>query len=148
MQRRTLLAVVGGSIPALAGCVSEESSDRESGSGDDGAGGGGDDDSSESDDDDGGNGDEALQFVEHEWYNNGPYDAGVTGQLENTSGEELSYVEVTVYFLDEDGVQIADWIDNTMDLAADRVWEFDVMYMDDDPYRVDDYEIEWSVTNY
>ncbi|ELZ09281.1 hypothetical protein C479_10685 [Halovivax asiaticus JCM 14624] len=132
MQRRTFLALAGASIPAtLAGCTENESSDRQSG-----------------DDSGSGDGDGPVQFVDHEWYNSGAYEAGVTGQLENVSGDTLSYVEVSVYFLDEEGTQFEEGLDNTSELADGRTWEFDAMFLGDEPDRVDDYEIEWEVTDY
>lgn len=158
MHRRAYLAVAGTALTGtLAGCMESESSDREESGvddsddapvddgSDDGGGSGGSDDGGSDDGDDNG---DPVEFVEHEWYNNGPYDAGVLGRLENVSGEELAYVVVNVYFLDDDGVQIDEGLANTTDLAADRIWEFDAVYLGDDTNRVDTYEIEWDVTNF
>ncbi|MFC7216242.1 FxLYD domain-containing protein [Saliphagus sp. GCM10025334] len=163
MFRRKLLAT-GGTLLSLtiAGCASSDdgNGDREEGATDDGNGNGngngedsgngnGDDSSQESSDDDGSAEEEKqVEVLEHEWYNNGSYDAGVKGRLENVSGEELSYVGIEVFFLDEEGTQIGEGLDNTTDLAEGRVWEFDAGYLDDDPQRVDSYEIKPDVMNY
>ncbi|WP_126662197.1 FxLYD domain-containing protein [Haloterrigena salifodinae] len=152
MNRRKLLVAGGAALTTtIAGC-SEESSDpddRETGdtnttnnndnSGDSGNGSGNGDGSSGSE--------EQVKLLEHAWYEES-YSSGVKGQLENVSGQTLSYVEVTVYFLDSEGVQIAEGLANTSDLAAERVWEFDAMFLGDDSSRVKNYEIETSVTNY
>jgi hypothetical protein len=53
-----------------------------------------------------------------------------------------------VFFLDSEGVQIGESLDNTTDLAADRIWEFDAMFFEDDPTRVDTYEINTEVSDY
>lgn len=151
MNRRQLLATGGTTLAlTLAGCAgdTDDDNDREEGSTDDNGGANGDENGSA----DGGStdaesSDQLVELLEHEWYNNGEYDSGVTGRLENVSGEQLSYVSVNVYFLDEEGTQIAEGLDNTNDLAADRVWEFDAMLLDGDASRVSDYEIETDVTN-
>ena len=162
-RRQYLSAAAGGATLLLAGCVGQEESDREEGStggnGDDGSSdngsdgddleegstGGNEDDGSS---DNGGGGDDPIELLEHEWYMEGQYDAGVRGQAENVSGEELSYVEISVFFLDDEGVQVADSLDNTTDLASGRVWQFDAMLFDGEPTVVEDYEIKWEVTNY
>ncbi|WP_228371046.1 MULTISPECIES: FxLYD domain-containing protein [unclassified Natrinema] len=38
-------------------------------------------------------------------------------------------------------------MDNTSDLAAGRVWEFEALFLGDDPSRVAEYEGEGDVTN-
>ncbi|WP_241432449.1 FxLYD domain-containing protein [Natrinema gari] len=38
-------------------------------------------------------------------------------------------------------------LDNTSDLAAGRVWEFEALFLGDDPSRVAEYEGEGDVTN-
>jgi hypothetical protein len=139
-RRQYLSAAAGGATLLLAGCVGQEESDREEGS----TGGNGDDASS----DNGSDGDDPIELLEHEWYMEGQYDAGVRGQAENVSGEELSYVEISVFFLDDEGVQVAESLDNTTDLASGRVWQFDATLFDGEPTVVEDYEIKWEVTNY
>lgn len=170
MRRRTYLTLAGTTLTAaLAGCT-EESDERESG-GTDGSDNtetdtepeddntdddsetetdseGGEDETADDGSGDGDDSDDPVEILEHEWYNNGQFDVGVTGQVENISGEELTYVGVEVYFLDEEGVQFEEGLDNTTDLADGRIWEFDAGYLGDDPQRVDEYEIEWDVTNY
>lgn len=167
MDRRTVITT-GGSLltAAIAGCSGSEQTERETGGTGDRNNTGG---SRESSDTNGGNNanggsgestttgensgpgdtkEERVKLVEHKWYQNGQFDSGVTGQLKNVSGQTLSYVEVTIYFIDKEGVQFSESLDNTSELAADRVWEFDAMFTGEDPSRVDTYEIETSVSNY
>ncbi|MFB1064103.1 FxLYD domain-containing protein [Natrinema sp. H-ect4] len=132
---------------ALAGCSESEPSNRETGgtnTSDDQNGNGGGNSSGDTS----GSGENPVKLLNHEWYNEGQFSSGVRGQVENVSGETLSYVEVAVYFLDSEGVQFSEGLDNTNELAAGRVWEFDAMFMGEDPSRVDNYEIETSVNNY
>jgi len=82
-----------------------------------------------------------IDLLSHEFYNEGPDDTGVTGQVENVSGEELWRVFVEVYFLDEDEIQIGEEKTNARELADGRVWEFDAVYSDYDPERIDSYQI-------
>lgn len=155
MNRRKVLLSSGVALStALAGCGESDSSDRETGDPN------GSDDSSNGGDDSGNGGDDSgnvnntseseenlVELLDHEWYEE-EYNSGVRGQLENVSGETLDYVEVSVYFIDDEGVQFEESIDNTSDLAADRVWEFDAMFLGNDSSRVDTYEVETSADNY
>ena len=146
MKRRQLLAITGTTLTvSTAGCGSSDSSDREEGSTDDGSSeeGSTDDGSSEES-----SGDEQLiELLDHSFYSE-EFSSGVRGTIENVSGETLSYVEVQVFFLDEDETQIGEGLDNTSDLAEGRVWEFDATYLDTDPERIDTYEIETDVTSF
>lgn len=128
----------GGEGGSDGGNVSDDSSDG------DGAGGGSDggNESSGNDGSDSG-GSSDLEILDHELYED-DFSAGVEGTVRNNSDEEMSYVEVQAVFLDEEGTQIGDSIDNVNDLAADREWEFDCMFLGDDPGRIDSYEIEAS----
>ena len=159
MRRRTLLATLGtASTIAIAGCSSEESERQEGStneeSSDDGSS---DDGSSESDNTESGSAndnsgsdepEQLVNLVEHEFYNEGQFDVGVEGVVENVSDQELSYVEVSVYFLDSEGTQIEEGLDNTSDLAAGRRWEFDATYLGDEADRIDSYEIETEVSDF
>jgi hypothetical protein len=146
MDRRELLASAGAVLTvSIAGCGSSDSGDREEGSADDGSGeassddGSGEASSEESE--------QRIELLNHEFYSE-EFSSGVRGEIENVSGEELSYVEVQVFFLDSDETQIGEGLDNTNDLAADRRWEFDAQYLDTDADRIDTYEIETDVTSF
>ncbi len=156
MRRRYFIAAIGStSTLAVAGCGSQES-DRQEGSADDGGGsesesGSADDSSSETESssaDDGSEQEQLVELLDHSFYNEGQFDIGVSGTLENVSGEELSYVEVDVFFLDSEGTQIGEGLDNTSDLAAGRAWEFDATYLGEEGDRIETYEIETEVTNF
>lgn len=141
MKRRRLLAASGTVLTlTIAGCSGDTDeerreqsigSDRESGS---------DGGESESEQD--------VELLDHELYNEGQFDVGVRGTLENVSGEELAYVAVEVFFLDSEGTQIDEGLDNTTDLAAERRWEFDALYLGDEAERIDTYEIQTDVSNF
>lgn len=90
----------------------------------------------------------ALALLDHDWYEDGQFSAGVKGTAENTTGKAISYAEVSVVFLDSDGVQLESGIDNTTELAGGRKWKFDAMYLGDDPADVADYEISTSTSSY
>lgn len=137
VSRRRYLATVSAAVGgvALAGCSDDE--------GDAGAGGadgdGGDGDGGSGD----GNGSPDVEILDHEFYQE-QFQSGVRGTARNNTDRELGYVEAEAVFLDENGTQIGDGIDNVTDLAAGREWEFECMYLDDDPERIDSYEIEVS----
>ena len=146
MQRRTLLATTGTVLTAgIAGCGSSDTGDREEGSTDDGSTE--DDGSGEGSADDGSESEQQIEVLNHEFYED-DFSSGVRGTIENVSGEVLSYVEVQVYFLDSEGTQIGEGLDNTSDLAEGRSWEFEAAYLDSDPERIDTYEIETDVTSF
>lgn len=146
MNRRKVLAGSGSVLTAaLAGCSGGSTSDRQDGDTDNTD----NTDNNESDTGDtGGSDGPKIELLNHEWYNEGQFNAGVRGQVENLTSETLGYVEVSVYFLDSDGVQFSESLANTSDLAGGRVWEFEAMFTGDDPSRVDSYEIEPTVSNY
>ena len=138
MKRRQYLRTAGASIsvPLIAGCSGDNETDSDSGDpdGNDGGGGGSDGDDNEEPD---------LEILNHEFYEEA-YSAGVKGTAQNNTDSELSYAEIEVVFLDSEGTQIEDGMDNVNELAAGRKWEFDCMFLGDDPSRVDSYEIEAS----
>jgi len=166
-----MLAATGVGLSLIAGCSSSES-DRESGdansggtdtpeSGDANSGGTDTPESGDanSDEDNTEDSEESttvsepteeslVELQDHSFYNNGQYDAGVEGTLKNVSGDELSYVAVEVFFLDSEGVQIGEGLDNTTDLAADRTWAFDAGYLDSGSENIAEYEIQTDVSNY
>lgn len=154
MHRREVLISGGVALTtALAGCGESETSDRETESTDntdpeENGDTDGDSNSTEDEDNGGESEEELVELLNHEWYNEGQFNAGVRGQVENVSGKTLNYVEVSVYFLDSEGVQFSESIANTSDLAEGRVWEFDAMFTGDDASRVENYEIETSVSDY
>ena len=45
-------------------------------------------------------------------------------------------------FLDADGTQIGEGLDNVSDLAAGREWQFECAYLDSDADQIEEYEIE------
>lgn len=143
MRRRSYLKHAGGLVlVAIAGCVEEDdNAEREQGGADDGS------TTDSTDDTSGGNG-RPIELLSHEWYNEGRYEQGVRGQIENVSDSTLDYVEVEVYFLDSEGVQFEEGLDNVTDLASGRIWEFDVMFWGDDPERVDSYEVQTDYSDY
>ncbi|SFG06031.1 hypothetical protein SAMN04488063_1298 [Halopelagius inordinatus] len=84
----------------------------------------------------------ALKINEDEFYEE-DFSAGVTGIVENTTDETISYVAVEVAFYDADDVKLEDGLDNTQDLKGGGKWKFDAMYPGD-ASEVDHYEISAS----
>lgn len=149
MQRRKMLAATAGTVSTLllAGCSSEDETERQEGDAGNGGGTTSGGDSGSGDTQNTTQSGSAVEILNHEWYEE-DFSAGVQGTLENTTDEELAYVEVSVYFLDSDGTQIEEGLDNFSELAAGRTAEFECMFLGDDASRVEEYEIEASVTNY
>ena len=145
MRRRTLLGAVGASITVpIVGCTEEEAESAEGSVGDGDENGnaenGNDGSSDESSSNNSGGG---LEIVNHEFYTE-DFQAGVRGKVANNTGDTLDYVEVKVWFYDEEGTQIGDSLDNTESLDDGTEWAFDAMFLGDDPETVADYEIEVS----
>jgi len=128
LNRRRYLATIGTTVSALtlAGCSEDDSVD--SGNGSSG---------------DGGNDQSDVEILNHEFYEE-EFSSGVRGTAVNNTDNELSYVEATATFLDSEGTQIGEGLDNVSDLAAGREWEFDCMYTGQDDSRIEDYEVEVS----
>ncbi len=147
MNRRQYLTTTGAAVSALAltGCLSDDSSDSGEGNTDDS-----NDDNSNGGDDSASNGGDSsnhdqpnVEVLNHEFYSE-QFSSGIRGTAVNNTDSELNYVEATAVFLDGDGTQIADGLDNVTDLAAGREWEFDCVYLGTDPDRIARYEIEVS----
>lgn len=141
MDRRKFIAVAASTcaLTGLAGCTEE--TDYESGNG-------GDDDSNSSNVNGGEEEPEnELELIEHELVreNEGGMaeSVSVQGEAQNASGNQLSYAEVKVRFLDESGTMLDSFIDNVNDLGDEQTWKFEVMYpgMGEDAQEVADYEI-------
>jgi dipeptidyl aminopeptidase/acylaminoacyl peptidase len=145
MNRREYLVGAGGvaSSMLLAGCSSEEESNRQDGDANNGGGSGGGNGDANQDTTQSG---KSVEILNHEWYEE-DFSSGVRGTIENLTDNELSYVEVKAYFLDSEGTQIGEGLDNFSDLAGGRKAEFECVFLGDDASRVDSYEIETSVTN-
>ncbi|MFD1646868.1 FxLYD domain-containing protein [Haloarchaeobius litoreus] len=147
MYRRTYLTAVGttASVLALAGCTEEEPQDTAGGDGGGNGGDSGDSDGGETGDNggDGNNDRPDVEILEHEFYEE-EVGAGVRGVARNNTDSELTYVQAEAIFLDGDGTQIGEGLDNVTDLAAGREWEFDCMYLDSDSDRIAEYELDVS----
>jgi hypothetical protein len=122
LNRRQYLATLGTATGALAlaGCSESESGDisggnangnsGDSASGDAGNGGG---------DSGSGNDQPDVEILEDLFYEE-EFSAGVRGTAVNNTDSELSYVEATATFLDEEGTQIGEGLDNVNGLVAGR----------------------------
>jgi len=130
MQRRKYLATIGATVGglALAGCSDSTSGDSASSNGDNSGNGDGDNQPD-------------VEILSHDLYQE-QFTSGVRGTAVNNTDSELSYVEANVTFLDSEGTQIGEGLDNVSDLAAGREWEFDCMYTGQDSSRIADYEVE------
>ena len=154
MERRRFLALTGAlTTTTLAGCAGDEATDTDSGNVDTTSGGGGDTtpateatqtppptttaapETTQS----GG----ALKLLTHDTYEK-EYTQGVKGEAKNVSGSVLGYGEIKVVFLDSEGTQVGESLDNVTDLKAGRTWAFDCPYLGSDWSTVANYEIEAS----
>jgi hypothetical protein len=149
LNRRRYLTAVGttASALALAGCSESDSGDSSGGNVDNSnsgngnsSGGGSNSGNGNSGNSDGGDQPD-VEILNDEFYEE-QFQAGVRGTAVNNTDSELSYVEATATFLDSEGTQIGEGLDNVSDLAAGREWEFDCLYTGQDPERVDSYEVE------
>lgn len=68
----------------------------------------------------------------------------VVGRIKNTSGKDLSYVQVEINLYDRNGNQIGSTLDNVNNLANNATWNFKAIVLEDKVYR---YEIV-KVTGY
>jgi len=124
----------------LAGCSEDEG---DSGGGD-ANGNSGDSGSGDSNNGNGGSNDQPdVEILNHEFYED-EFTVGVRGTAVNNTDSELGYVEAEAVFLDSEGTQIGEGLDNVTDLAAGREWEFDCMFTGQDESRIDSYEIDVS----
>jgi len=141
LNRRRYLATIGttASALALAGCSEDDSGD--SGGGDANGDGGDSDNGNNDNSGNGGNDQPDVEILNHEFYEE-EFSSGVRGTAVNNTDSELSYVEATATFLDADGTQIGEGLDNVSDLAGGREWEFDCMFTGQDAGRIEEYEVE------
>ena len=156
LNRRRYLATLGTTASALtlAGCSESDSGDSGDGDANDNSGdssngnsdnSGGNSNSGNSNDensgDGGGNDQPDVEILNHEFYEE-EFSSGVRGTAVNNTDSELSYVEATATFLDSEGTQIGEGLDNVSDLASGREWEFDCMFTGQDAGRIEEYEVE------
>lgn len=77
--------------------------------------------------------DEGRYVISDETFvDNGYGSYAITGTFRNTSGEELSYVQLSYRMLDAEGAQIGTAYANTSNLVADGVWKFEAVYFNAD----------------
>jgi len=142
LNRRRYLTMATATITTLtlAGCSEDEG---DSGGGD-ANGNSGDSGSGDSNNGNGGSNDQPdVEILNHEFYED-EFTVGVRGTAVNNTDSELGYVEAEAVFLDSEGTQIGEGLDNVTDLAAGREWEFDCMFTGQDESRIDSYEIDVS----
>lgn len=77
-------------------------------------------------------GDAEYTISDEAFVDNGYGSYSVTGTFTNTSGKELSYVQVSYRMLDADGAQVGTAWANTTNLPDGSAWKFDAMYFDSD----------------
>ncbi|MFC4407979.1 FxLYD domain-containing protein [Haloarchaeobius iranensis] len=155
LNRRRYLATLGttASALALAGCT-EDGGDSGGGDANDNSGdssngnsdnSGGDSNSGNSNDgnsgDGGSNEQPDVEILNHEFYEE-EFSSGVRGTAVNNTDSEISYVEATATFLDSEGTQIGEGLDNVSDLAAGREWQFECMFTGQEESRIEEYEVE------
>ena len=84
-----------------------------------------------------------LELLSHNMnFEQGEYtsELKVVGQAENVSGGELDYAEVEVKFLNDGAVEETS-LDNINGLGAGQKWNFEVLYLGQNPEVISDYQI-------
>lgn len=160
MNRRNVLEGIGAAMTlGLAGCTGGESSDStaegssdsdSSSSGNSGSSdSSGSSSSSDASDSSGSSNEQSSISDEYEYYESGIglTDVGfteseygnlsLTGTATNTTDSELSYVQISVAFLDASGAQVGTSMANTNNLAPGQRWKWEAMFMDMDTSAVD-----------
>lgn len=68
----------------------------------------------------------------------------VWGVVRNVGDRELSYVEISATFLDEEGEELDTVIERVEDVTSGEEWEFEIEYprFGEEAAAVDDYELE------
>lgn len=83
----------------------------------------------------------ALELRDHEVVVKDDYRSVVVeGTIENTGEERIEYVEVRTRIYDTDGNHLGRYLDSTSDLAANSMWSFDIIVLED-PSDVGSYDI-------
>lgn len=86
-----------------------------------------------------------VTILEHELVKTELDDAHVEGKVENTSGEEQSYIGLEAKFFNADDERIGDGMTNATDVDADTVVNFEIISTVDYE-EVDSYELEASTS--
>lgn len=152
MERRTFIATVASlSTATIAGCTSEGETDEASGSNnqndDDEASGGSSDDTPEPTDTATPTEDTPpVTILDHELVEGPTGNAEVAGTVQNTSGEEQSYIGVEAKFFDADDTRVGDTMWNAEDVGADRKVEFETAMSTTPMDDVESYELEASTS--
>lgn len=151
MNRRSVLRTMGGALAVsfgLAGCTGDGTSDstaQGSTGSDSGSGSGSDSDSSDGQSSSQSSSSTSDQYDYYEsgvgLTNIGPTEGeygnlSLTGTATNTTDTELSYVQISVAFLDETDAQVGTSMANTNNLAPGQRWRWEAMYMDMDTSAV------------
>lgn len=154
MNRRKVLEGIGVAMTlGLAGCTGSGSSDStaEGSTGSDSSSSGSSSNSGSSDgsDSSGSSNEQSSISDKYEYFESGVglTDIGVTegeygnlsltGTATNTTDTELSYVQISVAFLDETEAQIGTSMANTNNLAPGQRWKWEAMLMDMNTSAVD-----------
>lgn len=130
MERREFMTGAAGVVVAgaVAGCTTDdESNPQEKNAGGDGTA-------------DNSGGGKEVEILSDEFVDEGEYEKYVQGTIENVSGSELEYAQVTVKFKGTDGARVGDGMSNTTDWPAGGKYDFKIDYLGDQP--VDTYTIE------
>lgn len=65
----------------------------------------------------------------------------VVGRIKNTSGKNLSYVQVSINLYDRNGNQIGSTLDNVNNLANNSIWSFKAIVLDEKAYKYEIVEV-------
>lgn len=143
MNRRTFLTTSGIALSAsLAGCAEEDNADTASS---DNAENTNTDTESDSNSDSGSDSDGSVKILDHELVVE-DFSTSVQGRVENATGEDQSYIEVTATFYNANDERIDENFTNSTDVPDGEVVHFEVLFLGDDPDATDHYELETATS--
>lgn len=149
MNRRDVLKATGSTIVAgssigVAGCTDSDSTAR----GETGSNGDSDSGSGSSDNSDSSSGEQTSEsnydYVESgvgltdiHWNESEYGNVSLAGTATNLTDSTLSYIQISVSFLDSSGAQIGTGLANTNNLAAKQRWKWEAMFIEMDTSALD-----------
>ncbi|WP_126665272.1 FxLYD domain-containing protein [Haloterrigena salifodinae] len=137
-RRKAIVGIGGATTALLAGCSgSEDNGDSASSNGDEN----GDENGNENGGDSG-----SVEILEHEAVEAEYGDSvNIEGKIQNNTGEEQSYIEVSALFYDSEGTRVGDGMDNFNDVADGSTLSFEIVTTVGSS-EYDEYELETSTS--
>lgn len=91
---------------------------------------------------------EGLELLDSEM-EIGEDDVLIRGEIENDTGDEVSYIQVIGKLYGEDDLVLSEEWTNVTDVPAGEAWSFELNWLQyDDPAEIEDYEILVTMTSF